>query len=30
MRLAAWICVGGWSLLVVALAWLVSAAAHRD
>ena len=30
MRLAAWLCVGGWSLLIVALAWVASGMTHRD
>ena len=30
MRLAAWLCVGGWSLLIVVGAWLASRAMHRD
>ena len=30
VRLAAWLCVGGWSLLIVALAWVASGLSHRD
>jgi len=30
MRLAAWLCVGGWSALIVLGAWLASRAMHRD